>query len=99
MAQLGGIAQRGASGKAYLVGDENLSFADCFAAFFRAAGQPQPVPCVDHEHPLPPDLAIYTGRGNVVSYEPDPADVAVLRYRRGDVQPAVDEVIVHCRAL
>jgi len=90
--------QRGASGNAYLVGDENLSFADYFAAFFRAAGQPQPVPCVDQEHPLPPDLA-NTGRGNVVSYEPDPADVAVLRYRRGDVQPAVDEVVAHCRAL
>lgn len=94
-----GALQRGASGKAYLVGDENLSFADYFAAFFRAAGQPQPVPSVDQEHPLLPDLAIYTGRGNVVSYEPDPADVAVLRYRRGDVQRAVDEVVAHCRAL
>ncbi|CAI8782633.1 transposase [Burkholderia ambifaria] len=26
-------------------------------------------------------------------YEPDPADVALLRYRRGDVQRAVDEVV------
>ncbi|MEK7897505.1 nucleoside-diphosphate sugar epimerase, partial [Burkholderia contaminans] len=49
-------------------------------------------------HPLLPDMAIYTGRGNVVSYEPDPADSALLRYRRGDVQRAVDEVVAHCRA-
>ncbi|WP_179405066.1 NAD-dependent epimerase/dehydratase family protein [Burkholderia guangdongensis] len=91
-----GALQRGESGRAYLVGDENLSFADYFAAFFRAAGNPQPVPALDQEHPLLPDIAIYTGRGNVVSYEPDPADLALLRYRRGDVQRAVDEVVAHC---
>lgn len=87
------MLQRGESGNAYLVGDENLSFADYFAAFVRAAGNPRTVPSLDHEHPLLPDIAIYTGRGNVVSYEPDPADVALLRYRRGDVQRAVDEVV------
>ncbi|KWE19504.1 nucleoside-diphosphate sugar epimerase [Burkholderia cepacia] len=93
-----GALQRGEAGKAYLVGDENLSFADYFAAFFRAAGNPRDVPSLDQEHPLLPDIAIYTGRGNVVSYEPDPADSALLRYRRGDVQRAVDEVVAHCRA-
>lgn len=93
-----GALQRGEAGKAYLVGDENLSFADYFAAFFRAAGNPQDVPSLDQEHPLLPDMAIYTGRGNVVSYEPDPTDSALLRYRRGDVQRAVDEVVAHCRA-
>lgn len=93
-----GALQRGEPGKAYLVGDENLSYADYFAAFFRAAGNPQPVPALDEAHPLLPDVAIYTGRGNVISYEPDPADLALLRYRRGDVQRAVDEVVAHCRA-
>ena len=63
-----GALQRGEAGKAYLVGDENLSFADYFAAFFRAAGNPRDVPSLDQEHPLLPDIAIYTGRGNVVSY-------------------------------
>ncbi len=65
-------------------------------AFFRAAGNPQTVLSLDQEHPLLPDIVIYTGRGNVVSYEPDPADVALLRYRRGDVQRAVDEVVAQC---
>ncbi len=56
------------------------------------------MPSLDQEHPLLPDLAIYTGRGNVMSYEPDPADSALLCYRRGDMQRAVDEVVAHCRA-
>ncbi|CAB3792672.1 hypothetical protein LMG28688_03588 [Paraburkholderia caffeinitolerans] len=93
-----GALQRGASGKGYLVGDENLTFADYFAAFFRAAGNAQTVPSLDQEHPLLPDMAIYTGRGNVVSYEPDAADLALLRYRRGDIQRAVNEVVANCRA-
>ena len=42
-----GALQRGEAGKAYLVGDENLSFADYFAAFFRAAGNPRDVPSLD----------------------------------------------------
>ncbi|WP_028221799.1 NAD-dependent epimerase/dehydratase family protein [Paraburkholderia oxyphila] len=93
-----GALQAGEAGKAYLVGDENLSFADYFATFFRAAGNSQPVPALDQEHPLLPDIAIYTGRGNVVSYEPDAADLALLGYRRGDVQRAVNEVVAHCLA-
>jgi dihydroflavonol-4-reductase len=93
-----GALQRGAPGRAYLVGDQNLSFADYFAAFFRAAGNPCTVPALDQAHPLLPDAAIYTGRGNVVAYEPDPADLALLAYRRGDVIRAVREVVEHSRA-
>lgn len=93
-----GALQRGRAGHAYLIGDENLTFADYFAAFFRAAGHAQPVPALDDAHPLLPDLAIYTGRGNIVTYEPDPAELALLGYRRGDVQRAVNEVVAHCRA-
>lgn len=42
-------------------------------------------------------MAIYTGRGNVVSYEPDPAEVSLLKYRRGDVQRAINEVVAQYR--
>ncbi|MFC3106580.1 NAD-dependent epimerase/dehydratase family protein [Undibacterium arcticum] len=92
-----GALQRAESGKAYLVGDENLTFAEYFGAFFRAAGNDQPVPPLEQEHPLLPDMAIYTGRGNVVSYEPDPAEVSLLKYRRGDVQRAINEVVAQYR--
>jgi dihydroflavonol-4-reductase len=88
-----GALQRGESGKAYLVGDENLSFAEYFAAFFRAAGNVGTVPSLDQEHPLLPDIALYTGRGNTVAYEPDAQETALLGYRRGDVQRAVNEVV------
>jgi dihydroflavonol-4-reductase len=93
-----GALQRGESGKAYLVGDENLTFAQYFAAFFRAAGNAQDVPELDNEHPLLPDSAIYTGRGNIVSYEPAPDEVELLAYRRADVQRAVAEVVEQFQA-
>ncbi|MCY1546028.1 hypothetical protein D9M68_820030 [compost metagenome] len=79
---------RGEPGKAYLVGDENLTFTEYFQMFFDAAGNPQQLPELDQEHPLLPDMAIYTGRGNYARYEPDDS----LGYRRGDVRHAVDEL-------
>lgn len=94
-----GALLKGEAGKAYLVGDENLSFAHYFRAFFRASGNDQDVPSRDQEHPLLPDIAIYTGRGNTVAYEPDPADVAVLGYARGDIQRAVNEVVSQYRTV
>lgn len=76
---------RGEPGKAYLVGDENLSFTEYFQLFFDAVGSAQQLPELDQEHPLLPDSAIYTGRGNCVRFEPDDS----LGYRRGDVRSAV----------
>jgi len=82
----------GTAGEAYLVGDENLSFADYFGAFFRAAGRAAP-PVLDQEHPLLPDAAIYFGRGNSLFYEPDTR----LAYRRNDVVPAIEEIVANNR--
>jgi nucleoside-diphosphate-sugar epimerase len=93
-----GALQRGESGKAYLVGDENLTYAQYFQAFLRAAGNEAEVPSLDQEHPLLPDMALYTGRGNTVSYEPEAAETALLGYVRGDIQRAVNEVVSQYRA-
>lgn len=90
--------EHGLSGKAILVGDENLGFADYFRLFFRAAGNDADVPPLDQEHPMLPDASIYTGRGNTVSYEPDPADYALLNYRRHDITRAVNEVVAQFRS-
>ena len=90
---IAGAFARGESGKAYLVGDENLSFADYFGLFFAAAGNPAPVPSLDQDHPMLPDIAIPQGRGNFIAYEPDAAEVALLGYRRHDVARAVAEVV------
>ena len=95
---IAGALERGESGKAYLVGDENLSFADYFGLFFKAAGNTENVPSLDEQHPLLPDVAIYTGRGNTVAYEPDPEETALLGYRRGHVAAAVSEVVAQYRS-
>lgn len=94
-----GALERGEPGRAYLVGDANLSFADYFGLFFKAAGNGVEVPSLDREHPMLPDVAIYTGRGNTVAYEPDPAETALLGYRRGDVPRAVAEVVAQFRSV
>lgn len=88
-----GALDRGEPGKAYLVGDENLSFQDYFGEMFRAAGRPEPLPILDQEHPMLPDAVLYAGRGGTVYYEPDAADVARLGYRRNDVRATLREIV------
>ncbi|KUR81087.1 NAD(P)-dependent oxidoreductase [Novosphingobium sp. Fuku2-ISO-50] len=89
-----GALLRGEPGKAYLVGDENLSFAQYFQLFFDAAGRSDVrVEPLDQELPLLPDVAIPQGRGNFISYEPDADETALLGYHRRDVANAVREII------
>ena len=88
-----GALERGESGKAYLVGDEDLSFTEYFQLFFDAAGNATRLEERDEEHPLLPDIAIPQGRGNWVRVSPDPAEVALLGYRRGDVASAVADLV------
>jgi nucleoside-diphosphate-sugar epimerase len=95
---MGAALERGENGKAYLVGDENLSFADYFKLFFRAAGNDIDVPSLDQEHPMLPDAAIFTGRGNMVRYQPDENTMTDLGYRRNDVARAVKEVVDQFRS-
>lgn len=92
-----GALIRGVSGTAYLVGDENLTFAEFFAAFFRAAGSDEIVQPKDQEHPLLPDIAIIAGRGSVISYEPDAVETELLGYRRQDIGRAITEVVTQFR--
>lgn len=87
-----GALERGEPGKAYLVGDEDLSFRDYFQLFFDAVDSEVNVAEQDAELPLLPDIAIPQGRGNWVRVSPDPADVALLGYRRNDVRQAVADL-------
>lgn len=93
-----GALERGESGKAYLVGDENVSFRDYFQLFFDAAGNPAQLEERNEELPLLPDVAIPQGRGNWVRVNPDPGDVALLGYRRNDVANAVADVVAQFRS-
>ncbi|WP_176592556.1 NAD(P)-dependent oxidoreductase [Sphingobium sp. EM0848] len=92
-----GAIERGEGGKAYLVGDENLSYQQYFGMFFEAAGRPVP-PVLDQEHPMMPDAAIFAGRGNNLFYEPDASETALLGYRRNDVRRMVNEIVAQYRS-
>lgn len=88
-----GALDRGVGGTAYLVGDENHTYREYFQMVADAAGLDVRVPEVDDECAFQPDRFIVQGRGTVIAYEPDPADVALLGYARGDVRRALDEIV------
>ena len=81
---------KGEPGKAYLVGDENLSWKQYLELFCAAAGNPQDLDVTTDEHPLFPDVMMYAGRNAVVSYEPD---TSVLNYSRGNVRSTIKAVV------
>jgi Nucleoside-diphosphate-sugar epimerases len=88
-----GALIRGKGGKAYLIGDQNLTFSEYFQLFFEAAGNNVPVPELDQEHPLLPDSAIFTGRGHYISYQADQAENNLLKYSQNDIARAVKEIV------
>lgn len=62
---------RGKGGKAYLVGDEDLSWKAYLEMYFDAVHKPVDLPVSRDEHPLFPDIMLYAGRDAVVTVEPD----------------------------
>jgi len=87
------VLERGENGKAYLVGDENLTFKAYLELYFRAVGNNESLPVSDaQEHPLFPDIILYAGRGGTVYFEPPAAEAAFLGYQRHDIKRAVEEI-------
>lgn len=82
--------ERGEGGRAYLVGDENLSWKDYLEMLCAAVGQPRQLAVSTDEHPLFPDATLFAGRNAVIAYEPD---MAPLSYRRHNIRAAIDEVV------
>ncbi|MGJ3508578.1 NAD-dependent epimerase/dehydratase family protein [Enemella sp. A6] len=80
-------------GRAYLVGDRNLTYQQYFQMLVDAAGGDRTITTVDEEHRFLPDVGIVHGRGTVLSYEPPAEDVAALGYTRNDVERGIDEVV------
>lgn len=80
----------GTGGKAYLVGDENLSWKAYLELFFDAAGNPQDLPVTTEEHFMFPDVIMFAGRNAVVSYTPDQSEIA---YRQNNVRATVQEIV------
>jgi len=87
-----GALQHAESGKAYLIGDQNLTFTEYFQLLVDAADGNRTIEERDEEHPLLPDSFIVQGRGNVIAYETDPDETALLGYTKGDCARAIAEM-------
>ncbi|WQF87917.1 Putative NAD-dependent epimerase/dehydratase, NAD(P)-binding domain superfamily [Colletotrichum destructivum] len=82
------------SGKAILLGDKTMTYAEYFEMFFRAVGNPQKLPVLDQDHPLLPRATLYGG-SKVIDYEPKAEELAALGgYRRDDIENAVAELVL-----
>lgn len=88
-----GALQRGAPGKQYLIGDENFSWKEYLELWFAAAGNPVDLEEREDDHPLLPNAIMFAGAGATISYQPDPAETALLGYGRGRVKAMIEEVV------
>ena len=89
-----GAFTTGESGRAYLVGDENLSWKDYLELWFREAGNPRDIEVSDEDHPLFPNAIMFAGAGATVAYDMNDEDLAALgNYDRQQLLPTVREII------
>ncbi|WP_029144858.1 NAD-dependent epimerase/dehydratase family protein [Microbacterium luticocti] len=96
---VGGALNAGEPGRAYLIGDVNLTYREYFQLLADVAGSDRVIGERDREHPYQPDRFIVQGRGEVISYEPDPDEVALLGYTRQDVVRALNEIVATADAM
>ena len=82
--------EKGASGKAYLVGDENLSWKEYLELWFEAVGNPQNLEEKEEDHPMIPNVIMFAGVGATVSYEPE--DTELLNYERGQLTQVIADI-------
>jgi dihydroflavonol-4-reductase len=90
-ALLGGL-ERGESGKAYLVGDVNMSWKDFFEMWFKAAGRPRELE-VRTGHPIIPDYVLSYLEHGGTDYEPPADETALLGYERRLVPAEVENCV------
>jgi nucleoside-diphosphate-sugar epimerase len=93
-----GALERGESGKAYLIGDENLSWKQFFELWFAEAGRPRDLP-VRRGHPIVPDFALSYLDFGTTDYEPPAAEVALLGYERGALRQTVKDSFAYFAGL
>lgn len=93
-ALVGGL-ERGDSGKAYLIGDANLSWKEYFERWCQAAGNPLEMEVRDDDHPIVPRTIMYAGDGAHIQYEPPSSETALLGYSQGVLQSMIPEACAH----
>ncbi|XBB65748.1 NAD-dependent epimerase/dehydratase family protein [Nocardioides sp. WV_118_6] len=98
-AAVAGALSDGEAGRAYLIGDVNLSFQDYFQALFDAAGAERRVAVCAEDHVFLPDDFLVAGKGTTLAYEPAAEDVARLGYERGGVPAMLRAMVAAVDAL
>lgn len=88
-----GALQRGESGKAYLIGDQNMTWKEYLEAWAAAAGSPVELEVTEDDHPILPNAIMFAGAGALVSYEPDAHDTVLLDYHRNQVADEIRAVV------
>tara|TARA_R100000005_G_scaffold96027_1_gene80205 strand:- start:31953 stop:32867 length:915 start_codon:yes stop_codon:yes gene_type:complete len=91
-----GALEKGEPGRAYLVGDENLTWKAYFEMWCEEAGNPQTLEVRSDEHPLLPDIIMFAGRGATVSYTPE--GVKELGYGTGRIRDEVAAIVASFEA-
>lgn len=81
----------GEPAKAYLIGDENLSWKAYLEMWFEFAGNPQNIPIKNEEHPLFPNSIMYAGAGATVHY--DMQDTELLSFPKNQLRPLIKKII------
>ncbi len=88
---LQGGLERGASGKAYLIGDTNLTWKSYFELWFAAAGNPRELEVREDEHPIIPRMIMYAGVNALTAYDPPEDETRLLGYERGALTTHISE--------
>lgn len=86
--------EKGESGRAYLVGDENYTWKQYLELWCDAVGNPLDLDVRDDDHPMFPNAIMFAGPGATVSYEPDAGDLALLAYDRQQIRGLIREIAV-----
>ena len=83
--------EEGESGKAYLLGDENMSWKHYLQLWFAAAGNPQELAVKEDEHPMLPSVIMFAGAGATVHYETEASEQ--LGYPRQQIGDLIKQVV------
>lgn len=86
--------REGESGKAYLLGDENMSWKHYLELWFDAVGNSQYLEVKEDEHPMLPSAIMFAGVGATVHYETDASEQ--LGYPREQIGDLIKQVVESC---
>ncbi|MES2042720.1 MAG: NAD-dependent epimerase/dehydratase family protein [Pseudomonadota bacterium] len=94
---IAGALDHAESGRAYLVGDENLAYREFFQRIFDATGSTRTLESRDEPHPMLPDNYIIHGRGVTLAYAAEESRRR-LGYETSDIRRAIDEIVARIDA-